>query len=170
MENITLTLNKKEVIKRIGDIIQVIVVIGLMFFLIGLFPKGILVFLIIIAIYVLPSVFLLIEYLNYTLKIKEIIVSPAYINIQYKNAEQKQIFYSDIEVVILYKATSKDKGGYTIAVNAQYYFALIITKEKLKIPLTSLFGPALDDALEMMKDVPFMREKTGFAYVFKMND
>lgn len=170
MENIVLRINKKEILKRVGDICQQIIVIALMFLFVTHFQiqNEVWVVLICMGVGAIPSIVLLIEYLRNVLKIEKVEFTPEYFNIVYKTTNKINIQYSDIKLVILYKSASKDKrkGNFTIFINEDYYFFGVITKTHQKFVFPSLFGPALGDALDMMKNVPMIREKTGFALSF----
>jgi len=163
-----LTINKKSIIARVRDILLVIVFFSVFVSFFPAFDDKWIAFSFLLAIAVLPSIILLIEYLVATTKIEWVELFDDRLEINYKTGQLISRHYEDIKVVELYKAAGMDKGNYSFNSNEKYWFARIIPKNGETIILTSLLGPELSSALDMMTNVPVDRTRTGFAFIYLM--
>ena len=165
-----LKLSRKKITKRITSIFTSLIIFAILWTILFIVYSGfdklwpVVIFAFIMG--VLPDILLLIEYFSYTKKINSVVFSSEEFTVFYKDDQGVHYRYGDIKTINLYKAAGMDKGNYSYKSNEKYYFANIIAKDGKSIILTSLLDPDLNEGLDMMKDVPVYRTKTGYAFVF----
>lgn len=108
----TLTTNKKEILRRLIELLTFVAVISAIYFLIAGFDSKYLFGLIIaLVIGALPSFYLFIEYLYYTSKLEDVTIVNDRILIHYADGDIKQWDLEDLKELRLYKSKGMDKGG-----------------------------------------------------------
>jgi len=159
--------SKKKIFRR--GIRVPLFIIGFLVFEYGFLPdfeNKLASVIILISIGALPTTILLIDHLLKTIKIREVRFSETEFEVVYKNGNIDTYPYNSLGVIKLFKAAGMDKGNYSFNSDEQFYFANIITLDGKNIILTSLLGPDLSDALEMIKGVPVERKRTRYAFIF----
>ncbi len=162
----TLKLSIKKILYRLLSIFSFTLFFLLFVALFPRFNNELVGVIILLCIGVLPNIILLVEYFITTVKIDTAVFSENHLNVTFKNGDVRDYKYTDIKVIELYKAAGMDKGNYSFKSNERYYFAKIVAKDGRKLILTSLLGPDLGDALDLIKGVSIDRTKTGYAFIF----
>jgi len=163
----TLTIDKKEIFRRLVELLAfVIVILAVYFSLAGFDSKYIFGLIIAFIIGGLPSAYLFLEYLYYTSKLKDVIVNEDKIIVNYAHGGIRQYSFEDISEIRLYKSARMDKAGFSPTLNEKYYDARIVINDGDPIILTSLLGRSLNDAIELIsKKTTLDRLKTPYAYI-----
>lgn len=114
------------------------------------------------SIFFLPSFYLHLEYfLKNQGQRLEILENE--IILHDRNGEARRYRNQDLQKIILYKSASLDKGGIPLTPIESYHYARITPKQGDEIILTCLMAPNVDEAIKLIKGVPYERKKRLFA-------
>ena len=151
-----LKLSKENMSKPVLSIFCTILIV-LIFFVFAFWGKVSFIeyfptFLWIIAIPLIPTAYLFIEYFIVT-RNQTIEITHEFISIKYKDGKSSYHPTNELEIVKLYKSKTAEKGQWAISTHQMFYHAEIFTKGGEKLILTCFLGPDFDEALDLLKDV-----------------
>lgn len=130
-------------------------------FLIAFDKQFMVAFIIAYSINVLPGIYLHIEYYNVNKGLECIIQDNRMI---LRNTESEVIYHTeDLKKISVYLPPAAYKGSnWRSFCIESYYFARIITKDNNEIIITCLLNPRFEDALKLLRNVPYERKQRIF--------